>query len=715
MQDALMEQQAGCLLVYLVLQKVRPRSRPSSSHDSAGTVVVHAHQFEPGQMIAVDAVLKQRVDGDVNYSPGCSWLRLADGSGWVPTNAAMATGGNGVENVATSLVPTVQQVGGVEFGMWPFYVDNSPVGIALRRHPMDASSSFILAAANGGNRSIVYEPMRKIYCDRKVIHPQTGVQFYRVQGTNGWVFDRRAHLPMLIDVSRVKRGIFCFQALTDVVVQRNCSTRIEASTPVLVKKGRCVAVDVVRTSDTDGEGPFLRLTDGSGWLCARVEGVDMMKEVPVERGVWELKVLNLPVGVSLRRHPMDSRTKIYNKVYPSGSLIQADCHVKTNDFSRTGEGNEISFFRVRGTNGWVFERRGEVPVLEVLTDQDDSCSVVSTTSTEAGWTPEFVRGVAATIEHIYETDCSPSGEVVTFETSDDIRILVYCSTHTVGVQPNSGGPFVWYRNCSTKQLWDHLRKDLVELMVSGNAANGQEGDSDGDECAPENVQKEEELRKDLLKLEKEIEDAMRKRSALLEKIAPFDRERTEAAQEMRELARDRAEENEEFVRAAEQESEEEKITIIKDISKERDDNTIIKPSGGGSTEVQLISSTDDSSVCSQSDDSYTLPDDDVTDEQDSAASCALPPDNFDKNNGTYRVAAKFRRQKRKEVRSRIQQLLQLKSMETVDYAGAAPESLTLDDNETHVGDATTFDGDVADRTLAEDTTFAENMTFTFDL
>jgi hypothetical protein len=60
-----------------------------------------------------------------------------------------------------------------------------------------------------------------------------------------------------------------------------------------VKTGQLVAADIFRQSPCHhGNGPFLRLTDGSGWVFENKQNERMMRPVHVQKGKWTLRVEN---------------------------------------------------------------------------------------------------------------------------------------------------------------------------------------------------------------------------------------------------------------------------------------------------------------------------------------------------------------------------------------------------------------------------------------
>ena len=137
-------------LVYQVLDGAATNIR---SAPSIGDDVRTNRSIEAGELVSVDLV---RPGTDGNNGP---FLRLSDDSGWL---------------FGTKKGKRVMKPIPVSDGLWTFYAYNPPTGIAPRWHPIDRQEVKI-----GG----CFSTMRKIYCDKKVVHPDNGVNFYRVQGT----------------------------------------------------------------------------------------------------------------------------------------------------------------------------------------------------------------------------------------------------------------------------------------------------------------------------------------------------------------------------------------------------------------------------------------------------------------------------------------------------------------------------------------------------
>jgi hypothetical protein len=632
--------------VYQILQRVRPLEYPSSNspHSSLGSAAT-TNGFHRGDLVSVDVVRRGRVD---HYHNDVTYLRLSDGSGWIPDSMSLPSSGGTSSGVV--LAKPVE----VETGLWTLYVDNCPRGQSLRHHPLDSPDTIVrLGGSKGGGgvgggastrhpllgcssldgdddihdahdsnsdnleddddgHPVFYETMVKVHCDRKVVSPTTFVTFYRVQSVNKWLMDRRVirnpdaaavvanagpavlFTQMLIDASHVRSGIFCFQAVENVLVRSRSSVDDNAGTSHKIKKGTLVSVDMIKESLDPLHGPYLRLSDGSGWLFVQKNGIPMMKQVSVQPGLWELRVL-VSEGMTLQRHPMEATRKQQDRTtYPGhsfakDSLVQATYRVRVlnpnhdstfHEFHAEDEPHSFIYYRVHGTTGWLADRHSSgTRALKVLTEDVDTMGSVP--DHVEGWTPEFVRGVASTIPTLREASSTPSAcnPVLVFSTvpmrkSDDddgIRRVVYCATRTVGIlfDGNSstgtneasvedrndhaeGGddgnnaepvaPARWYRNCTPKELWEHLRKDAIEIMMEPLDADEEDGDDNESkrkaaERALENDEAsnraELDLRRQLLELDAKAEAAELKRREIVDKLRAYDEQRLHDAARMR--------------------------------------------------------------------------------------------------------------------------------------------------------------------------------------
>jgi hypothetical protein len=635
--------------VYQILQRVRPLEYPSpnSPHSSLGSATTNG--YHRGDLVSVDVVRRGRVD---HYHNDVTYLRLSDGSGWIPDSMSLPSSGGTSSGVV--LAKPVE----VETGLWTLYVDNCPRGQSLRHHPLDSPDTIVRLGGSkgsgaGGSAStrhpllgcssldgddihdahdsdhddleddddghpVFYETMVKVHCDRRVVSPTTFVTFYRVQSVNKWLMDRRVirnpdaaavvanagpailFTQMLIDASHVRSGIFCFQAVENVLVRSRSSVDDDAGTSHKIKKGTLVSVDMIKESLDPLHGPYLRLSDGSGWLFVQKNGIPMMKQVSVQPGLWELRIL-VAEGMTLQRHPMEATRKQDRTTYPEhsfakDSLVQATYRVRVlnpnhdstfHEFHAEDEPHSFIYYRVHGTTGWLADRHySGTRALKVLTEDVDT--MASVPDHVEGWTPEFVRGVASTIPTLREASYTPSAcnPVLVFSTvpmrkSDDddgIRRVVYCATRTVGIlfdgttttstsgtndasvedrndHPEEGddgnnaepvAPARWYRNCTPKELWEHLRKDAIEIMMEPLDADEEDDGDDGDdneskrkaaERALENDEAsnraELDLRRQLLELDAKAEAAELKRREIVDKLRAYDEQRLHDAAHMR--------------------------------------------------------------------------------------------------------------------------------------------------------------------------------------
>ena len=81
---------------------------------------------------------------------------------------------------------------GVDSGSWHFKIVNSN-GIGLRKHPIDDWNYRF---------NEIYEQSEVVTCDRR-IQNMSGASFYRVKGTDGWIFDRQNDYQMMFLVKRL--------------------------------------------------------------------------------------------------------------------------------------------------------------------------------------------------------------------------------------------------------------------------------------------------------------------------------------------------------------------------------------------------------------------------------------------------------------------------------------------------------------------------------
>jgi len=339
--------QQGCF-VFQALEQLGVRNT-TNVRDEA---IIDGLTIEVDDLISVDLIVTSIQKDSINGP----FLRLSNGTGWL---------------FKRKYDKTVMKSVNIEDGLWTFYADNFPTGIALRSLPNDRME-------NISKPEIMFFPMQKIVCDRKVTHPTTGVNFYRVRGTaNGWVFDKRGDNFMMIPESKITEGLFVYKALVDVSVRSEPNTSREYSTPLSLNKDELISVNAVRNSPYgSSNGPFLRLTDGSGWLYEKAMNEQILSPIPVTEGMWVLQICNPPYGIKLRKNPMESsELHISDVKYLPDKTVLCDKKI----FSSCG----AKFFKVYKSDGWIFDKRDdgtimaretEGPVLNWLTNIVGCCA-----------------------------------------------------------------------------------------------------------------------------------------------------------------------------------------------------------------------------------------------------------------------------------------------------------------------------------------------------
>lgn len=500
----------GCF-VYEVINEngVDVRSTQDVSDESRTQV-----SFSPGELVSVDLVSPSRV-ADSKNGP---FLRLSDRSGWLFER-----------KYGEQMMRRVP----IQSGLWVVYVDNYPNGQALRKHPVDRSDFKV--------KNVCYLPMQKIYCDRKVQH--RGVNFFRVQGTDGWVFDVRpkqdeTKRSMLLEEEKAKTGLFAFRSIGSIGVRIHPDVADKFRSTEAVSDDEIVAVDVIRESvDSSGNGPFLRLIDGSGWLFEYKHNEKVMEEVPVEPGRWVFRVANAPAGIGLRRHPIDSQEYRTGVTYKPGTTVVCDRKITSP--------SRVNFFRVEGTEGWVFDTRDGDVMMELTQQSSDSMSSVLSATNAKGseWDPEFVRGVAAACEGVEEIAFNPTSRVISFRTiRDDVRINVYYTTRTIGTaldHPTQGKTQLFRRNCTGKELVTIMNNPRVHTDKGYQRKRARTLSSPRGWLEPGTprgwleqeivVDGEEESRDALMECEEELEKLLQKRQRLLSSIRSYDLKRRDEA------------------------------------------------------------------------------------------------------------------------------------------------------------------------------------------
>lgn len=468
----------GCFVFQVLGTPIRARSKPTTAPEDRTRL-----EFQPGEMLSADLIQGPQTSSSTTF-----FCRLTDKTGWVFDTY---NGERCLEPLET------------EIGLWAFYVEATS-GQFLRRHPVDSED---LSYATH------FKYMHKVYADRRVTHPSSGVTYYRVQGSQGWLADR---LPegrsLLVSCDHVQVGFFAYRALADLAIRGLPSASLEYATRKTVPKGETIMCDMIRKDS--GEGLFMKLVDGSGWVFEQMHGTKMLESVAVRKGTWEFRVQNPPVGVGLRSTTSDSQSNLTGQIYPPGCTIQCDRAI-------TGA-RGVVFYRVCGTGGWVFDRRGDTLMIELLASSE---SRTKSNHSLDSWQPDFVRGIVATVPTAIETSYDATTQTLAVETQRS-QVHIYCQTRMIGILSPGQHYQKCHKYCDVSDLMASLRD---EPLGSDEEKKAEETNESMDE--PEEVEKvvreQEELqvRKELLQCEHEISLMKNQQMNLLQSIQAYEKMR----------------------------------------------------------------------------------------------------------------------------------------------------------------------------------------------
>ena len=140
-----------------------------------------------------------------------------------------------------------------------------------------------------------------------------------------------------------------------------------------------------------------------------------------------------------------------------------------------------TFYRVAGTDGWVFDLRGENHEMMRLVSSEPTSLYSKSDSSINGWDINFVRGMAETF-NLKEIALNETSRVISFQTSDKERVNIYYTTRTVGTalnHPSQGKMQLFRRNCSNEELKEIMqnprvhtskayRNDQVKIVLAVN-------------------------------------------------------------------------------------------------------------------------------------------------------------------------------------------------------------------------------------------------------
>ncbi|KAL7551160.1 hypothetical protein ACHAWF_018294 [Thalassiosira exigua] len=392
--------------------------------------------FAKDDLVSVDLVRPSRSPGSTNGP----FLRLSDNSGWLFEKK--------YGEVMMKRLP-------VESGLWAFYVDNVPTGAELQAHP------FTQTPMPADHRT-TYRPMQLLYCDRRVLSPSTQIASYRVQGTDSWVLESNEDKSVFffIPEHNVQVGLFAYEVQegsSNISVYSKPSVSGRTELPISFGEGEILICDMIRQSPFNtGNGPFLRLVDGWGWMYEQMSNDPSrrMHQLPIEQGIWTLKVMNAPVGIAMRRHPLDRGDVNTSTVFMPGDIVKCDRKIKSS--------GPTSFYRVAGSDGWVFDLRDAYIMMELISSQPLVTDQLPQPVIR-GWTVEFIRGLASAFE-LKEIMHNETSRVISFKTDADERINIYYTTRTVGTaldHPSQGKTQLFRKYCSEEQLKDIMQNPRV--------------------------------------------------------------------------------------------------------------------------------------------------------------------------------------------------------------------------------------------------------------
>lgn len=457
------------------------------------------------------------------------FMRLSDDSGWV-------FGSKDGRKV-------IRQVP-VHDGFWVMIVHNPPFGHCLRWHPVERDDfrarrcdrsfdpDIIGTSTQSDDDFVVYWPTQRLYCDKRVVHPISGVEFFRVQGTRGWVFNnRRSKIPYLLDDNCCRKGLFAFQNLKPAPME----IRAWATTEDSARVGRMVAsqeiviadmiIEIPQSTDNGIVVSFIHLVNG-GWLFQKKENNKfLLGKVTIDYGYWVFKVVN-ESGISTSLQPMLKEVASQNVVrtfFCCNNLVKCDRKIT----SHSG----ASYYRVIDTQGWITEISDGMSMIEMLrsstfppvSERNDS-----TIKSTGWWDPQFVRGIAAVANegNIEELDFDEVNRLIRFTSGNDAIVSVFFSTRTTGisiVDSSNSRLQVFRKNCTARQLLEIMNDPLSYVEKRFDSKNKKLtviNTSIGSGFVIE--QQEEEVRTDLISTNVEVRSLKLKQLALLNSLTAFE-------------------------------------------------------------------------------------------------------------------------------------------------------------------------------------------------
>jgi len=514
--------------------------------------------FRKGDVVSIDFV------EDITSGGGVA-LRLSDGSGWVREKQQQGSLEEVVQlrPLSEDRILRPATTGGGGGGLVAVYVDGAydsgsnraadgeeGIGrsLLLLRHPIsserrdddDEYGRFLVEPAPR------YVPFQKLYSDLQVTstaattttaaaaasdrgndHGSSVVTFYRIQGTNSWIPDKRRkrrqsrrhqqqrpisgsyyyyslgnlNKPNFgndddddmetvllredqIEIAAANDGdnrdkvprFFAYVALRSLEIRSSPDVGEASRTGIMLERGDIALVNIVRQSPcpANGNGPFLHLlpmtddndddTTGNGsggWVFERKHYDRIMERIDMERGDWTWSPNpDVPIASflrsSFRRNASVLRTDISvgtsSSGGPYGSSGQRQLPQQSNSLSALRCDVRVEspitgayfYLIVTGSDNdsydsscWVCDRTmgDRDPTLLVPAPPLGLTSMPSRSDNgdgeDDGWSPDFVRGLAAAVTDLVEIGADPDQHEVSFKSSDGTEIRVNCRTKTV--------------------------------------------------------------------------------------------------------------------------------------------------------------------------------------------------------------------------------------------------------------------------------------------
>jgi hypothetical protein len=192
----------------------------------------------------------------------------------------------------------------------------------------------------------------------------------------------------------------------------------------------------------------------------------------------------------------------------------------------------VTFYRVKGTNGWIFDKREGVELLEELSSSGQQNKKATA---EPPWSIDFVRGAAASVRSLKEVMWDDASKVVSFRDSNGLRINVFYESRTVSIVEKRK-TLATCKDCSAAKLAEIFRDPpLVEVPPAeeDKPKEPPKPQYDPVKLAAKLVAEEEAVRRELHESDKAMQHMLEHRSKILQKAYKYDMQRAKMAAKMK--------------------------------------------------------------------------------------------------------------------------------------------------------------------------------------